>query len=638
MIPLNRTPFEIGWLVGKVRPPASSLTVIVKGTYRLDEGGTAALAEEQSPLRADVEVDGLLRYPSDFAHFKPNADVIVVGHAYGRGASDVRAGVQVGALSKTIRVVGDDGRPFDKIELSYRNAYGGPKFARNPIGKERPNLRDPRRPEDEPVSFGPIPIHWPQRAAKLGTFDAKWKKDRWPWLPEDADPSFANAAPEDQQLREYLTGDELVRLENLHPQHSSFEFRLPGVRVHAFYVRSVGSGFRHQEIGMRLDTLFVNMEAGTLVLVWRGLIPLPHPDLEETDFVLVDSEILKETPKPASYYQAVFAEETAPPPEERTEEPAPTVEEEAEPPPLSREECLARLGRGEGFRGMDLAGVDLSESDLSGVDFREAILAEADLSMATCAGANFTEAVLAGADLSGSSLPKAVLIQADLTEAVLSSADLRGADLSRARASGAILVDADLSEAVAQGADFSGADLSDAVLRRTGLREADLSSTRLHGTDLSEADLTEASIEGAWGSRIRAAGAILTELKASEANLLSPLFRGVKGVQSTWIGAQLFAADFQEADLSGAMFDGAHLANATFSLAILKQARFIGCGLRETGFLRANLFCANFEKADLTGADLSGSNLFCAGFLEATTDRVRLDGANVKRTLPAERT
>ncbi len=102
MIPLNRTPFEIGWLVGKVRPPGSSLTVIVKGTYRLKTGEPPALAKQQSPLIGDLFVDndpnGVLRYPSDFAHFKPRADLVLAGHCYGRGATPVHARRHVGAL------------------------------------------------------------------------------------------------------------------------------------------------------------------------------------------------------------------------------------------------------------------------------------------------------------------------------------------------------------------------------------------------------------------------------------------------------------------------------------------------------------------------------------------------------------
>ena len=93
---------------------------------------------------------------------------------------------------------------------------------------------------------------------------------------------------------------------------------------------------------------------------------------------------------------------------------------------------------------------------------RRAVLRDADLSDAVLRDADLSDAVLRGADLS-----RAVLRGADLSRADLRHAVLRGAVLR-----GAVLRDADLS-----GADLSRAVLRGAVLRGAVLRHADLSGS-----------------------------------------------------------------------------------------------------------------------------------------------------------------
>ena len=210
---LNRTGFQAAWREGKVRFPAASTTIIVKGTFDLRSGSPATPAKSQEPLSGDEPSDPaeLVRYPSDFAWFKPHADLLLVGCAHapdGKPATALRVSFNVGAYSKTLAVIGDrawkgvrptEPMPFAEMDVSYANAFRG--------GTALPNIEDPARldtsPDDRPTpaGFGPIPSAWPQRRSKTGTYDKKWLKERWPWIPEDADWTFENAAPPDQQLR-----------------------------------------------------------------------------------------------------------------------------------------------------------------------------------------------------------------------------------------------------------------------------------------------------------------------------------------------------------------------------------------------------------------------------------------------------
>lgn len=95
------------------------------------------------------------------------------------------------------------------------------------------------------------------------------------------------------------------------------------------------------------------------------------------------------------------------------------------------------------FPRANLAGVNLSGTDLSGANLY---------------GINLSDANLSGAILSGAILTDANLSGADLTDAVLTDADLSGADLTGADLSNTYLYKADFTDAVLTDANLYGAD------------------------------------------------------------------------------------------------------------------------------------------------------------------------------------
>src|SRR6185436_20521774 len=111
-------------------------------------------------------------------------------------------------------------------------------------------------------------------------------KERWPYFPDDFDFTYFNAAPEDQQLRKYLHGDEELRFDNLHPTIPSYRSALPGLRMRAFLSEKLKSGKRFREIPLNLDTLFVDMDKERLLLVWRGVAPVLSEELTEIEHAL----------------------------------------------------------------------------------------------------------------------------------------------------------------------------------------------------------------------------------------------------------------------------------------------------------------------------------------------------------------
>lgn len=353
----NSTRFDAQMLPSGAMNGAAAHSVIVKATYNIGADVVLRISEKQIPLiGADIPGDDsaeAVHYESDFVPFKPKADVLCVGKAYAPGglASECMVSFGVGSWSKAIRVIGDrqwkpilgrffgiksKAKPFQSMVVSYDNAYGGKDAGKpdgfrfypfNPTGKGHsrkggglkglalPNLEDPKRPvrswrsRPKPISFGPVGRTWEPRIRKAGTYDKKWLKNRSPQLPEDFDEGFYNCAPEDQQFQGYLRGDEEIRVQNMHPQPPDFRCRLPGIRVRALLDRRVGAQNQFEEITMNLDTLWVDMEALKVVLVWRGRIAAAKAP--EGGTVLIVEEPLNAAARAAESYRPQLMEHAA---------------------------------------------------------------------------------------------------------------------------------------------------------------------------------------------------------------------------------------------------------------------------------------------------------------------------------------
>lgn len=230
---------------------------------------------------------------------------------------------------------------------------------------------------------------------------------------------------------------------------------------------------------------------------------------------------------------------------------------------------LSRIYLGQVNSGSAAFTLVLDNLDLSGINFRSAILSGASLRgsrfygigedrrfgtfddwMTDLSGADLKEADLTGAILKQVSMNRTNLLRATLNRADLSESRLVGANLSSAK-----LIGASLRQAVLEDASLTGADLGEAVLTMANLRGASLGRATALGGDFSFADLRKSSWEGADLSR-----ANLQEAKLQEANLSS-----TKLVGANLKNAQLRNAKLANSNLSSADLRGANLAGADFS-------------------------------------------------------------------------
>jgi uncharacterized protein YjbI with pentapeptide repeats len=734
---VNQTPFQFAPLVGRLSYPKHSLTVIVKGTFDLVPEAPAGIADEQLPITGDLpypddeEGTGSPYYESDLGHFKPQADLLLVGTCHAPGGQPrpvCRATFAVGEKSRALMVVGErqwqhrllrtafsDPQPFTEMALRYENSFGGEGFAANPVGKgfiadgakdqpqHLPNVEDPAeavaspKSRPQPAGFGPLARTWQPRTSQIGTYGEQWFKTRAPWFPEDMDWAVFNAAPPEMRVEGYLRGDEEIFLENIHPEHAKFHGRLPGLRVRSFLNESrqeavagerppsPGEGpdgaERFREVPMRLDTLWVDGEAGKLVLVWRGTVEVLSDEYEEVQHLFILSEPVGEASQSVAECQAVFlaslpepAPETdemgdpiepgqaeEPPPPEADSEVAVEDDEEleallAEMDPKDAALLKGVLAREEAQMQARIkeAGLDPSKpllmtpEDEKGLieKLKELGVAEEDLDWAVeepeaeplppltrelveervTLGETFEGEDLSGLDLSGLEMMGVDFSKAIFTHAVLKEAKLAEANLSGANLVGVDLSEADLTNAQLAGADLTGADLSGACLEEVEapgvkLDGADLTAGRLDGATLSAASMTRAKLDQATAANVDFSGTDLTGASFQECVLES--------------------ANFSQAVLVGVDFAGANLRKATMDAVVATQVNMEGADLtgaqawRQADFTdgvfrRVTAHQSGWDQAVLTGADFSYADMQGADFTKASLEGADLSAADVK--------
>ncbi|WP_437315857.1 DUF2169 domain-containing protein [Sorangium sp. So ce385] len=266
--------------------------------------------------------DGLL----DELNPKTRGELLVTGRCYppgrvARPASSVR--VQLGPIDKSLYVVGDrtwgmlgmsDPAPFTEMPVTWRNAFGGNGFAKNPLGKGHgdrsaalPNIESPkhlihaRGDRPAPAGLDGYDVTWPQRFSKIGTHDAAWRNECFPGFARDLDPTMFNMAPDDQQIDGFFRGDETFVVENMHPDKPRIEDALPGVATRCFVCLKTRDGVEVREPAMKLDTvrLFPHRERG--VVLFRGGLEIAEDDAKDVVALLVACEAMG-APRPAAYY------------------------------------------------------------------------------------------------------------------------------------------------------------------------------------------------------------------------------------------------------------------------------------------------------------------------------------------------
>jgi uncharacterized protein YjbI with pentapeptide repeats len=695
---LNDTKFRVAPIPGRLNFPGHSLTLIVKGTFDLVPGGVLTPVDDQPHLSGDVpyadDEEGVRppRYAHDFAPTKPGADLMLAGHCRAPGGMPTpvcRVTFAVGDHARSLIVMGErrwrwsllgrrpsEPEPFTKMELRYERAYGGKGNADNPVGAGRGKRPDPggRRVRmvpnihpatDEPgapwpggpAGFGPIPLDWPLRRRKMGSFNKQWLKTRWPWYPANLDPTHFNAAPPAMQPGRYLRGDEPLLLRHLDAEHAELRTRLPGLRVRCF-LNYAPAGAQGQaasddaharlhgnfvEVPMNLDTLWVDADARRATLVWRGGAEVRDEEFTDARHWFVTAEPLGEPPVPAETYRRRFLVLAAPAEEVEAPEGDPVSSPEAEveapvtlPPPADARAAadraeldaeLAKQGHDERTRTRLIAMLDQPEERIV-ADLRAQVRHDkAAAGLDPVKPPKLTPAqharkleIMRSWGLSDHLIRFALAAEQDADKAAAeesariaaedaantSAAEKPSAGLTREEVAARAAAGEPLDGLKLAGLDLSGLDLSGASLRGADLSGARLEGTRLVGTILADVDMSGVNGTRADLSGVSAGGARFVNAKLPGARLTD---------------ADLAGADLTAADLSGATMDGADCEGAMLTSAVLR-----GAHAHRTSFVKSSLDAAVLAEASLVGADFTDATMARADFSSANAAEARFSG------------
>lgn len=331
------------WLVENRTPYAAERTwvqdqnankiwlVIVKATYNVRPDGSTRLAPEQElPLRQGTywgePGQSSLIYEADLLGLKASTDILVIGSAYApsaRRVSNLDVELQVGDVQKRLRIFGDrvwdrgifgvsmsSPQLFESMPIRYERAFGGwdrtddniaehRMELRNPvgtgfatksahcIGMKLPNIEDPHsligswQDRPSPAGFGPLECHWSPRRELAGTYDQKWKDERFPLWAEDFDLHYNNCAPADQQTPKFLRGGERVELSNLSRQ-GKLAFDLP--KVFPFFRTKFGNEI--VEHRAQLCTVAIEPDVPRVIMSWQTSLICNHR-VDELDATVV---------------------------------------------------------------------------------------------------------------------------------------------------------------------------------------------------------------------------------------------------------------------------------------------------------------------------------------------------------------
>lgn len=633
---------------------------------------------------------------------KGRGEILVKGKCFADRNSP-RAGKEVrltsGTIDKRLWVFGDrrwvngaagarpgDAAPFTEMAVSWTNAFGGPEYPQNPVGKGfapiqsrngetihlLPNVEDPgaliMQPGHRvrPAGFEPYDATWPQRVSKIGTYDDTWLHERFPGYAADMDWSYFNTAPADQQLDGYFKDGQEFEIAGMHPSKPAVRSRVPGILIRCFLNQKRTKQEQFRELKSVADTLwlFPHIERG--ILLFRAVAEIATDDAFDLLQLVVGAES-PAAPRTADHYREVLNtrldrekgfrsllrdDQLMPPPvpaakllPEEHDEMGPLVTPSGIARKRMRAQAEKRLAlTKEGARAQRETLIKRSQElglplpDLSELDRMMAQELPAEKEIKSLADIDFDEIDRQMDE--GQQRLKAM--EADILAKKEQAQNQAREQLKRQGL--------DYDAIVAERAQQAGPPRFDAKAELARLKA---SREQMLAQGITNPELDRMLADPDLEKRLRemedgldqmyrkyahhlpeTAPMPAAEAKRLRAEVLAGYQRGEKFASKNLAGADLSGLNLKHIDFSGAVLEGVNLSDADLSGADLKGAVLARAKLLKTRLVKSNLAGANLgkcnlEQADLSDANLSGATLSEASLISTNLAKANLEGADV---------
>ncbi len=645
---------------------------------------------------------------------KMGSEFLVCGNFFPPNDQPAHAGsveVQIGNQRKELNVFGDrhwikgiggqwklsDPEMLPQLSLNYQYSFGGPDYPENPLGKGYvkdlaqyksnviavPNITLPDQPisiPDQkmlPAGFGPYDQTWPQRFSKIGTYDEKWLNERFPGFAEDFDPAFLNTAPLDQQQREKFTCLESFSCKNMHPEKSSINSRLPGIRTRCFINNGENKEIDLHEIKMQADTvwLFPHKECG--VVLFRGQIEVSDDQASEFSQIVVAYEKLTDDSRPLSHYKEALSSRL-----DKKKGYLQSLNEKDLIPDGAQSAMSQLLKEGESASGDGILEKNIQKKSDSEIEAAWESIKDYGLNPDDYKKKNEDFSVDIDMDNLDQldDLVEKIELEAKKQEKELEDS-LRNVFSSMGNDYDEFLADAETKkgERVSFSAEEmislmrdSGIDdpkkearlhkiekefdslsiqyghffdpvpapsqesmdemrkkVIQAVKEGKSLTKRELPGVDLSGLDLTGIDLSESFLDGAKLQGTILTNANLSKTMLARANLSDARLNNANLTETNLGKANLNKADFSDCQLKKAVFYQADLTEASFVHAQMEAVDFTECIAEDTHFSSATLDNAMFFESKLNGADFSDSSLNEAFFYNTSVQKANFSNAKL---------
>lgn len=283
---------------GEPEPGLMLCVVVAKAAFAAaPDGSTELRPAEWVEILTEPEQTPLGAYPSDQVPYRPGVDLFVHALAHapgGRPTAAMAVGLRLGALTRTLHIIGDrrwtrslrptSPAPFVTMPLTYARAFGGQAIGRgeplvwpdNPEGRGfveeeahaegalLPNIEDPRDRtaswRDRPRVAGWAPLS-PQSAIHLRRSVELLDAEKGAYR---LNPAVFSCAHPDLVLPDLAPGTRGV-LTGVDPS-GSFHFTSPRLEL----VAEVELGPKTHRIAARMDTLGVLVGERRLIATYRA--------------------------------------------------------------------------------------------------------------------------------------------------------------------------------------------------------------------------------------------------------------------------------------------------------------------------------------------------------------------------------